>query len=120
MMIYLTSVEFLQTNVYDLDRPLLILYVHLSIYIILLIFFLFHTYFAHRILFFYILVQILCDIYNSILYVLNYLCPTLFTPPLFFIVQSANRIFIITKEGHSFKDSTLKLYRTPRLSGGFL
>ena len=120
MMIYLTSVEFLQTNVYDLDRPLLILYVHLSIYIILLIFFLFHTYFVHRILFFYILMQILCDIYNSILYVLNYLCPTLFTPPLFFIVQSANRIFIITKEGHSFKDSTLKLYRTPRLSGGFL
>ena len=119
MMIYLTSVEFLQTNVYDLDRPLLILYVHLSIYIILLIF----SYFIPILPIEYFSSIFWCKYYvcyNSILYVLNYLCPTLFTPPLFFIVQSANRIFIITKEGHSFKDSTLKLYRTPRLSGGFL
>ncbi len=58
--------------VYDLDRLLPLTYALLSIYIILLVFVLFHSVSAHKTPSFCIEVQILCDTYIPTEYVINY------------------------------------------------
>ena len=118
-MIYLFLLELLRTNEYDLDKLRLVLYVLLSIHIILLILFQFLFFFSNKIPSFYTLVRILYDIYKFTFNVINYLRLALCIPPLlFFAIGKLQHYF--GKGGHSFKDLSLKLHLTPRLSGGFL
>ena len=116
-MIYLFLLELLRTNEYNLDKLRLVLYVLLSIHIILLILFQFLFFFSNKIPSFYTLVRILYDIYKFTFNVINYLRLALCIPPLLFL-QFAN--CKNNKGGHFFKDLSLKLHLTPRLSGGFL
>ena len=114
------SSESLQTYEHVLHIPQQLLYLHLSIYTILLKFFLFLTCWPHKILFFYILVQIQYGIYNSLKVCAKLLMSFIGLTSFAYLVAVSRPQLYYSKGGFILKDSTLKLYRTPRLSGGFL
>ena len=73
----------------------------------------------HRRFFFGISVQILHGTCNSISYVINYVCHSLWLTSFWFVCAVGSRTFIISKGVFIFKNHRHSLFRTCGLSAGF-